>query len=47
MPGSIVFNTLKFDKGMSLNQINEGLKIALNDRFGERIFQGQFGDGSW
>ncbi|MES3497118.1 putative immunoglobulin-blocking virulence protein [Mycoplasmoides gallisepticum] len=47
MPGSIVFNTLKFDKGMSLSQINEGLKIALNDRFGERIFQGQFGDGSW
>ncbi|UUM19427.1 putative immunoglobulin-blocking virulence protein [Mycoplasma sp. 1018B] len=47
MPGSIVFNTLKFDKNMNLDQINEGLKIALKDRYGERIFQGQFGDGSW
>ncbi|MEA4115546.1 putative immunoglobulin-blocking virulence protein, partial [Mycoplasma sp. 744] len=47
MPGSIVFNTLKFDKDMSLSQINEGLKIALKDRSNERIFQGSFGDGSW
>ncbi|WP_027333138.1 putative immunoglobulin-blocking virulence protein, partial [Mycoplasmoides gallisepticum] len=47
MPGSIVFNTLKFDKGMTLDQINEGLRIALKDRYGERIFQGAFGDGSW
>ncbi|MFL0980080.1 putative immunoglobulin-blocking virulence protein, partial [Mycoplasmopsis synoviae] len=34
MPGSIVFNTLKFDKGMTLDQINEGLRIALKDRYG-------------
>ncbi|YAF50391.1 hypothetical protein MG1601_746 [Mycoplasmoides gallisepticum] len=32
---------------MTLDQINEGLRIALKDRYGERIFQGAFGDGSW
>ncbi|UUM20630.1 putative immunoglobulin-blocking virulence protein [Mycoplasma sp. 2045] len=47
MPGSIVFNRLRFDKDDTLEEINEGLDIAFKDRYNERIFQGEFGDGSW
>ncbi|WP_029512974.1 putative immunoglobulin-blocking virulence protein [Mycoplasmopsis iners] len=47
MPGSIVFNTLKFEPTDTVDIINQGLDMAFDTRSGERVFQGQFGDGSW
>ncbi|MBN0919015.1 putative immunoglobulin-blocking virulence protein [[Mycoplasma] gypis] len=44
---SIVFNTLRFAKDSTLDQVNESMKIAFVDKADQRIFQGAFGDGSW
>lgn len=45
--GSIVFNRFKFDSTDTLESINEGFKIAFDTKSDQRIFQGEFGDGSW
>lgn len=43
IPGSIIFNTLRWDKGDDINKVNEGLSIVFDSKINQRIFQGSFG----
>ncbi len=48
LPSSIIFNTLRFDKGDDVAKINEGLEIVFNSKINQRVFQGNFGGkGGW
>ncbi|QZE12330.1 putative immunoglobulin-blocking virulence protein [Mycoplasma sp. Ms02] len=44
---SVVFQTLRFARDSSLQQINNGFNIAFVQKADQRIFQGYFGDGGW
>ncbi|MBW0596735.1 putative immunoglobulin-blocking virulence protein [Mycoplasma anatis] len=44
---SITFQVLKFDDVDNLDTINQGLKIAFQDKYDLRVFQGYWGEGSW
>lgn len=44
---SITFQVLKFDAEDNINTINEGLRIAFQDKYDLRVFQGYWGEGSW
>ncbi|WP_434337153.1 putative immunoglobulin-blocking virulence protein [Mesomycoplasma conjunctivae] len=41
--GSIVFNTLRWDKNDEIQQVNEGLEIAFGSKINQRVFQGSSG----
>ncbi|AJR12593.1 Uncharacterised protein [Mesomycoplasma dispar] len=43
IPGSIIFDTLRWDEGDSADQVNEGLKIAFGSKIDQRVFQGTNG----
>ncbi|CAT05037.1 Uncharacterised protein [Mesomycoplasma conjunctivae] len=43
IPGSIIFDTLRWDKGDNINTVNEGLKIVFDSKINQRVFQGSFG----
>lgn len=47
IPGSIIFNTMKFSAGSTTKDINDGFKLAFETKKALRIYQGAFGDGSW
>lgn len=48
IPSSITFNTIRFDKGDELAQINAGFEIVFNSKINQRVFQGNFGGkGGW
>ncbi|MBW0594971.1 putative immunoglobulin-blocking virulence protein [Mycoplasmopsis anatis] len=44
---SITFQVLKFDNVDNITTINQGLKIAFQDKYDLRVFQGYWGEGSW
>ncbi|UCU26872.1 putative immunoglobulin-blocking virulence protein [Mycoplasma anserisalpingitidis] len=44
---SITFQVLKFDAEDNITTINEGLRIAFQDKYDLRVFQGYWGEGSW
>lgn len=44
---SITFQVLKFDAVDNITTINQGLKIAFQDKYDLRVFQGYWGEGSW
>lgn len=41
--GSIIFNTLRWDKDDDINKVNEGLKIVFESKINQRVFQGSMG----
>ncbi|MXR05773.1 putative immunoglobulin-blocking virulence protein [Mesomycoplasma flocculare] len=43
IPGSIIFDTLRWDKNDSEQTITEGLRIAFGSKIYERPFQGRYG----
>ncbi|MDO6829792.1 putative immunoglobulin-blocking virulence protein [Mesomycoplasma ovipneumoniae] len=43
IPGSILFDTLRWDKGDSESKITEGLKLAFGSKIYQRPFQGRHG----
>lgn len=47
IPGSIIFNTLKFSSSSSKTDIQKGFKLVFDTKKQFRLYQGAFGDGSW
>ncbi|MBG0730739.1 putative immunoglobulin-blocking virulence protein [Mycoplasma sp. 'Moose RK'] len=48
IPGSIIFNTLSWDKDDGIQQVEEGLSIVFDSKINQRIFQGSSGGkGGW
>ncbi|WP_341494021.1 putative immunoglobulin-blocking virulence protein [Mesomycoplasma ovipneumoniae] len=46
--GSIVFSGLRWEKGDTVDKINEGLSIVFDSKINQRVFQGNFGGkGGW
>ncbi|VEU72255.1 Uncharacterised protein [Mesomycoplasma ovipneumoniae] len=46
--GSIVFSGLRWEKGDTVEKINEGLSIVFDSKINQRVFQGNFGGkGGW
>ncbi|MDW2834438.1 putative immunoglobulin-blocking virulence protein [Mesomycoplasma ovipneumoniae] len=43
IPGSIIFDTLRWDDGDDATKVNEGLEIAFSSKINQRVFQGTFG----
>ncbi|MDW2829471.1 putative immunoglobulin-blocking virulence protein [Mesomycoplasma ovipneumoniae] len=43
IPGSIIFDTLRWDEDDDTTKVNEGLEIAFSSKINQRVFQGTFG----
>lgn len=43
IPGSIIFDTLRWDEGDDAAQVNAGLEIAFSSKIDQRVFQGRHG----